>query len=121
MITLLLLILAVALIVIAVRLRRRRQRRRVMIIKLMAIIVLAIAVFFIVKYQPLTSRSSSRDGKFGSGEPSQMWDGLTARIESVMRFRLIVALALLASTSAALQADLTGQASFLSTVTHSGR
>jgi len=37
----------------------------------------------------------------------------SARIESVMRFRLIVALALLASTSAALQADLTGQASFL--------
>jgi hypothetical protein len=45
----------------------------------------------------------------------------SARIESVMRFRFIVALALFASTSAALQADLTGQASFLSTVTHSGR
>ena len=79
MITLLLLILAIALIVIAVRLRRRRQRRRVMIVKLMAIIVLAIAVFYIVKYQPLPSRSSNRDGKLGSGGPSQVWDGLTAR------------------------------------------
>jgi hypothetical protein len=38
-----------------------------------------------------------------------------------MRFRLIVALAQLASTSAALQADLTGQANFVSTVTHSSR
>ena len=79
MITLLLLIIAIALIVIAVRLRRRRQRRRVMIVKLMAIIVFAIAVFYIVKYQPLPSRSSNRDGKLGSGGPSQMWDGLTAR------------------------------------------
>jgi formate hydrogenlyase subunit 3/multisubunit Na+/H+ antiporter MnhD subunit len=78
MITLLLLILAIALIVMAVRLRRRRLRRRVMIVKLVAIIVLAIAVFYIVKYQPLPSRSSNRDGKFGSAEPSQMWDGLTA-------------------------------------------
>jgi hypothetical protein len=50
-----------------------------MIVKLMAIIVLAIAVFYIVKYQPLPSRSSNRDGKVGSEEPSQIWDGLTAR------------------------------------------
>jgi hypothetical protein len=79
MITLLLLIIAIALIVIAVRLRRRRQRRRVMVVKLVAIIVLAIAVFYIVKYQLLPSPSSNRDGKVGSEEPSQMWDGLTAR------------------------------------------
>jgi type II secretory pathway component PulM len=79
MITLLLLIIAIALIVIAVRLRQRRQRRRVMIVKLVAIIVLAIAVFYIVKYQLLPSPSSNRDGKVGSEEPSQMWDGLTTR------------------------------------------
>ena len=79
MITLLLLIIAIALIVIAVRLRRRRQRRGGMIVKLVAIIVLAMAVFFIVKYQPLPSPSSNRDRKVGSVEPSQMWDGSTAR------------------------------------------
>src|SRR5215475_14020466 len=70
-----------------------------------------------VSAAPVAFEQPRRKGRFRRAFPNVGWVD-RARIESMMRFRLTLALALLASTSPALQADLTGQARSLSTVAH---